>query len=402
MLRGKKILIGVSGSIAAYKVALLIRELKKLQAEVKVVMTNSACDFIGPLTLSTISENPVYNKFFAKDSGEWENHVELGLWADLMIIAPATANTISKMVNGTCDNLLIATYLSAKCPVWFAPAMDLDMYKHPSTVKNLNTLIGYGNICIEATEGELASGLVGKGRMEEPEKITSLIQGFFNRSNQFKGKRVLVTAGPTHESIDPVRFLGNHSSGKMGIAIADEFADKGAEVTLVCGPSKVFSKNNSVKRIDVKSAHQMFIACKEAQSDLDIAVMAAAVADYTPSSFSEKKVKKSDGDLKIKLERTADILKYLGDNKLKHQILIGFAMETQNEIENAALKAKNKNADFIVLNSLNEKGAGFQGDTNKVTFVYNNQTSESFKLKSKLDVAKDIANKVNELIVKNA
>ena len=402
MLRGKKILIGVSGSIAAYKVALLIRELKKLQAEVKVVMTNSACDFIGPLTLSTISENPVYNKFFTKDSGEWENHVELGLWADLMIIAPATANTISKMVNGTCDNLLIATYLSAKCPVWFAPAMDLDMYKHPSTVKNLNTLIGYGNICIEATEGELASGLIGKGRMEEPEKITSLIQDFFNRSNEFNGKKVLVTAGPTYESIDPVRFLGNHSSGKMGIAIADEFANKGAEVTLVCGPSKIDSKNNSVKRIDVKSAHQMFIACKEAQSSLDIAVMAAAVADYTPISFSEKKVKKSDGDLKIELERTADILKYFGDNKLKHQILIGFAMETEDEIKNAGLKAKNKNADFIVLNSLNEKGAGFQGDTNKVTFVYNNQTSESFKLKSKLDVAKDIANKVNELIVKNA
>ena len=402
MLRGKKILIGVSGSIAAYKVALLIRELKKLQAEVKVVMTNSACDFIGPLTLSTISENPVYNKFFTKDSGEWENHVELGLWADLMIIAPATANTISKMVNGTCDNLLIATYLSAKCPVWFAPAMDLDMYKHPSTVNNINTLIGYGDKCIEATEGELASGLVGKGRMEEPEKITSLIQSFFNRSNEFKGKKVLVTAGPTYESIDPVRFLSNNSSGKMGIAIADEFADKGAEVTLVCGPSKVYSKNNSVKRIDVKSAHQMFIACKNAQSSLDVAVMAAAVADYTPSSFSEKKVKKSDGDLKIELKRTVDILKYLGDNKLKHQILIGFAMETDNEIKNAGLKAKNKNADFIVLNSLNEIGAGFQGDTNKVTFVYNNQTSESFKLKSKLDVAKDIVNKVNELILKNA
>ena len=402
MLLGKKILVGVSGSIAAYKVALLVRELKKMQAEVKVVMTPSACAFIGPLTLSTISENPVYSKFFNEESGEWENHVELGLWADLMVIAPATANTLSKMASGTCDNLLIATYLSAKCPVWFAPAMDLDMYKHPSTINNIKTLIGYGNICIEATEGELASGLVGKGRMEEPENITSLIQNFFNKSNEFKGKKVLVTAGPTYESIDPVRFLGNHSSGKMGIAIADVFADKGAEVTLVCGPSKINSKNSSVKRIDVISADQMFIACKEIQNELDIAVMAAAVADYKPNTFSKNKVKKTEGDLKIDLERTNDILKHLGDNKLRDQILVGFAMETQNEIENAGLKAKNKNADFIVLNSLNEKGSGFQGDTNKVTFVYNNQTSESFKLKSKLDVAKDIVNKVNELILKNA
>jgi phosphopantothenoylcysteine decarboxylase/phosphopantothenate--cysteine ligase len=319
-----------------------------------------------------------------------------------MVVAPATANTLSKMASGTCDNLLIATYLSAKCPVWFAPAMDLDMYKHPSTINNIKTLIGYGNICIEATEGELASGLVGKGRMEEPENITSLIQNFFNKSNEFKGKKVLVTAGPTYESIDPVRFLGNHSSGKMGIAIADVFADKGAEVTLVCGPSKINSKNNSVKRIDVISADQMFIACKEVQNELDIAVMAAAVADYKPNIFSVNKVKKTEGDLKIDLERTNDILKHLGDNKLRHQIIVGFAMETQNEIENAGLKAKNKNADFIVLNSLNEKGAGFQGDTNKVTFVYNNQTIESFKLKSKLDVAKDIVNKVNELILKNA
>ena len=402
MLKGKKVLLGVTASIAAYKTAELVRLFKKAGASVRVIQTEASLDFVASLTLATLSDNPVLIKMVDPNSGEWSNHVELGLWADLMIIAPATANTISKMVNGTCDNLLIATYLSAKCPVWFAPAMDLDMYKHPSTVNNLKTLVGYGNICIEATEGELASGLVGKGRMEEPEKITSLIQAFFNRSNEFKGKKVLVTAGPTYESIDPVRFLSNNSSGKMGIAIADEFADKGAEVTLVCGPSKVYSKNNSVKRIDVKSAHQMFIACKNAQRSLDVVVMAAAVADYTPSSFSEKKVKKSDGDLKIELKRTVDILKYLGDNKLKHQILIGFAMETDNEIKNAGLKAKNKNADFIVLNSLNEIGAGFQGDTNKVTFVYNNQTSESFKLKSKLDVAKDIVNKVNELILKNA
>jgi|TARA_B100000795_G_scaffold263279_1_gene242194 phosphopantothenoylcysteine decarboxylase/phosphopantothenate--cysteine ligase len=402
MLRGKNILIGVSGSIAAYKVALLVRDLKNIQAEVKVVMTTSACDFIGPLTLSTLSENPVYKQFFKQDSGEWTNHVELGLWADLMIIAPATANTLAKMANGICDNLLIATYLSAKCPVWFAPAMDLDMYKHPSTIQNINKLISYGNVCIEPTEGELASGLIGKGRMEEPEAIASLVNLFFNKSNEFLGKKVLVTAGPTYESIDPVRFLGNHSSGKMGIAIADEFAAKGAEVTLVCGPTTIKSKNSLVDRIDVKSAKDMFDSCKQMQSEIDVVVMAAAVADYTPSSFSLEKVKKTDGDLKLELKRTTDILKYLGDNKLDKQILVGFAMETQNEIENAALKVKNKRADFIVLNSLNEKGAGFQGDTNKVTFVYNNQKVESFELKSKLNVAKDIANKVHELIVKNA
>jgi len=357
---------------------------------------------IGPLTLSTLSENPVYKQFFKQDTGEWDNHVELGLWADLMIIAPATANTLAKMANGICDNLLIATYLSAKCPVWFAPAMDLDMYKHPSTIQNIKKLISYGNVCIEPTEGELASGLIGKGRMEEPEVIASLVDSVLNKSNEFLGKKVLVTAGPTYESIDPVRFLGNHSSGKMGIAIADEFAAKGAEVTLVCGPSKIKSQNRLVNRIDVKSAEEMFDACKEIQSDIDVAVMAAAVADYTPADFSTQKVKKADGDLKIELERTKDILKYLGDNKLDKQILVGFAMETQNELENAGLKAEKKNADFIVLNSLNEKGAGFQGDTNKVTFVYNNQSSESFDLKSKLDVAKDIANKVHELIVKNA
>jgi phosphopantothenoylcysteine decarboxylase/phosphopantothenate--cysteine ligase len=402
MLRGKNILIGVSGSIAAYKVALLVRDLKNMQAEVKVVMTASACDFIGPLTLSTLSENPVYKQFFKQDSGEWTNHVELGLWADLMIIAPATANTLAKMANGICDNLLIATYLSAKCPVWFAPAMDLDMYKHPSTIQNIHKLISYGNVCIEPTEGELASGLIGKGRMEEPETIASLVNLFFNKSNEFLGKKVLVTAGPTYESIDPVRFLGNHSSGKMGIAIADEFAAKGAEVTLVCGPTTIKSKNSLVDRIDVKSAKDMFDSCKQMQSEIDIVVMAAAVADYTPSNFSLEKVKKTDGDLKLELKRTTDILKYLGDNKLDKQILVGFAMETQNEIENAALKVKNKRADFIVLNSLNEKGAGFQEDTNKVTFVYNNQKVESFELKSKLNVAKDIANKVHELIVKNA
>lgn len=401
MLRGKKILIGISGSIAAYKVAILVRELKKKQAEVKVVMTTSACDFIGPLTLSTLSGNPVEVNFFQKDSGEWNNHVDLGLWADLMVVAPATANTLSKMANGTCDNLLLATYLSAKCPVWFAPAMDLDMYLYPTTTENINKLVGFGNRCIEPNEGELASGLVGKGRMEEPEEIAELIEAHFGVPNDFEGKKVLVTAGPTYESIDPVRFLGNHSSGKMGIAIADEFAARGAEVTLVCGPSKISSQQEAVKRINIRSAQEMFEACSAVQNEIDVAVMAAAVADYTPSDFSDQKVKKADGDLSIPLKRTIDILKHLGDNKLPDQVLVGFAMETQNELENAALKVKKKNADFIVLNSLNEKGAGFQADTNKVTFVYNNETHESFELKSKLDVAKDIAVKVNEIITKN-
>lgn len=402
MLQGKKILIGVSGSIAAYKVALLIRELKKLQAEVKVVMTSSACDFIGPLTLSTLSQNPVSKDFYKADTGEWNNHVELGLWADLMLIAPASANTLSKMANGICDNLLLATYLSAKCPVWFAPAMDLDMFLHGSTSENIKKLIQFGNICIEPTSGELASGLVGKGRMEEPEVIAEKINHFFNPDQYFRGEKILVTAGPTYESIDPVRFIGNHSSGKMGIAIAEEFAARGADVVLVCGPSSIPSVHTSIKRFNVNSAAEMFEICKVFQREIKVAVMAAAVADYTPLDVSEQKVKKKEGDLKIELKRTTDILKYFGDNKLDGQILVGFAMETENLIKNAEDKVVKKNADFIVLNSLTEKGAGFKTDTNKVTFVYNNQSNESFELKSKIDVAKDIVAKVHQIQQRNA
>ena len=398
MLEGKKIILGISGSIAAYKSAYLVRALKKMKAEVKVVMTDSASEFIGPLTLSTLSENPVYSQFSDKKTGAWTNHVELGLWADLMVVAPASASTLSKMANGHCDNLLIATYLSAKCPVWFAPAMDLDMYKHPTTKENIQKLESFGNICIEPTNGELASGLVGKGRMEEPEVIAQLIEKYFNNQHEFSGKKIIVTAGPTFEAIDPVRFIGNHSSGKMGVAIADEFAERGAEVTLICGPSSIQSNNKKVKRIDVTSAEEMYQAVFASQDTLDVAVMAAAVADYTPVSISSEKVKKKEGDLKVDLKRTKDILKSLGGVKKDGQVLVGFAMETQNELENASKKVKSKNADFIVLNSLREEGAGFKGDTNKVTFVYPNNKTTHFELKSKLDVAKDIADSVKDLL----
>lgn len=398
MLNGKKILIGISGSIAAYKIAYLIRALKKLQAEVKVVMTSSASDFIGPLTLSTVSGNPVYSKFYNKDSGEWTNHVELGMWADLMIVAPASANTLSKMANGLCDNLLLATYLSSKCPVWFAPAMDLDMYKHPSTVKNIETLVQYGNRCIEPNYGELASGLMGKGRMEEPEIISDLIVNHFTDSKDFQGKKVVVTAGPTYESFDPVRFIGNNSSGKMGIAIADEFSSRGANVTLVCGPSSVECSSDTVNRIDVTSAAEMYNAVVSNKVEFDVAVMAAAVADYTPKEIFTEKVKKKEGDLNIEFIRTQDILKSLGKQKKKGQVLVGFAMETENELENATKKLESKNADLIVLNSLNDEGAGFNSDTNKVTFVYPDNKSIEFELKSKSGVANDIANAVKKIL----
>ena len=398
LLKGKKIIIGVSGSIAAYKVAYLIRALKKNEAEVRVLMTSSASDFIGPLTLSTVSGNPVQSEFYDKDSGEWTNHVDLGMWADLIVIAPASANTLSKMANGLCDNLLVATYLSAKCPVWFAPAMDLDMYQHPSTVKNIELLVQYGNRCIEPRYGELASGLVGKGRMEEPDVITELISNYFLQNNDFRNKRVIVTAGPTYEKFDPVRFIGNNSSGKMGIAIADEFALRGANVTLVCGPSSVKCSSENVNRIDVVSASEMYQEVMLKKSDFDIAIMAAAVSDYRPKQTFLNKLKKKDGDLSIEFIRTQDILKSLGKHKKEGQILVGFAMETQNELENASEKLVSKKADLIVLNSLRQEGAGFKSDTNKVTFVYPGNKFTEFELKTKSKVANDIANSVKKLL----
>ncbi len=398
LLKGKKIVVGLSGSIAAYKTVYLIRSLKKLQAEVKVIMTPSACDFIGPLTLATISGNPVQSEFYNKDNGEWANHVELGIWADLILIAPASSNTLSKLANGLCDNLLVATYLSAKCPVWFAPAMDLDMYKHPSTLKNIELLVQYGNRCIEPNYGELASGLVGKGRMQEPDVITELISNYFIKKKDFKNKRVIITAGPTFEKLDPVRFLGNNSSGKMGVAIADEFASRGAKVTLICGPSSVKCSSNNLKRIDVISASEMFEEVMSRKSEYNVAIMAAAVADYTPKKSFSSKLKKNEGNLNLELVRTQDILKSLGREKKESQLLIGFAMETENELENATKKLVSKNADLIILNSLNQKGAGFKSDTNKVTFVYPDNKSIEFELKPKSEVANDIANTVKKLL----
>jgi phosphopantothenoylcysteine decarboxylase/phosphopantothenate--cysteine ligase len=361
-------------------------------------MTSSASDFIGPLTLSTVSGNPVYSRFYDKGSSEWTNHVELGTWADLMVVAPASANTLSKMANGLCDNLLLATYLSSKCPVWFAPAMDLDMYKHPSTVKNIETLIQYGNRCIEPNYGELASGMVGKGRMEEPEVISDLIVNHFSDIKDFQGKKVIVTAGPTYESFDPVRFIGNNSSGKMGIAIADEFSSRGANVTLVCGPSSVKCSSETVNRIDVVSASEMYEEVMLKKTDFDIAIMAAAVADYAPKQKFSNKFKKKDEVLSIEFIRTQDILKSLGKHKREDQVLVGFAMETENELENAFEKLVLKNADLIVLNSLLEKGAGFKLDTNKVTFVYPENKFFEFELKTKLSVAKDIAKAVKKIL----
>jgi len=396
MLQGKKILIGVSGSIAAYKTAFLIRLLKKQKAEVKVVCTPSASSFIGKLTLATLSENEVYDSFYNQNQTDWTNHVELGLWADLFIIVPATANTIAKMANGICDNLLLAVYLSAKCKVMLAPAMDLDMFIHPSTQNNLQKIISFGNIVLDSPNGELASGLVGKGRVEEPEKIMEFITDFFKQKNQFKGKKVLVTAGPTYESLDPVRFIGNHSSGKMGVAIADAFANRGADVVLVCGPSSI-SSNKKIHRIDVLSAQEMFEAVSQ-HLDYDIAVLSAAVADYSPVTYSNEKIKKSGENLVIELKKTKDILAYLGENKNKNQFLVGFAMETQNLEENARLKLKNKNADLIVLNSLKEEGAGFKHDTNKVYLISTTHT-KTLPLLTKQQVAEIIVDE--SLVIQN-
>jgi phosphopantothenoylcysteine decarboxylase/phosphopantothenate--cysteine ligase len=398
LLKGKKILLGVTGSIAAYKSALLTRLLVKEGAYVQVIMTSSAHDFITPLTLATLSKHPALTDFIRNNAGEWNNHVELGLWADLMVIAPASANTLAKMANGQCDNLLLAIYLSAKCPVMIAPAMDLDMYAHPSTKNNLMKIGSYGNILIEAEDGELASGLKGLGRMSEPEHILKEIQGFFLIKKRFKGKKVLINAGPTYEPIDPVRFIGNHSSGKMGYAIAERFAEMGAKVELVSGPTYLDVKSDNIHITRVTSAKEMLKACQKHFKSCDIAVLAAAVADYSPSNFTRHKIKKKTGVLSMELASTPDIAKELGKVKKKNQVLVGFALETENETRNAAKKLKEKNFDLIVLNSLQDKGAGFGHDTNKISIFRKDNKKKYFELKSKKDVANDIINEILEYI----
>jgi phosphopantothenoylcysteine decarboxylase / phosphopantothenate---cysteine ligase len=395
VLSGKKVLLGISGGIAAYKTASLVRLFIKAGAHVQVIMTPASKDFITPLTLSTLSKNPVHSSFYNEDdeNAEWNNHVELGLWADLIVIAPATANTMSKMVNGNCDNLLIATYLSAKCPVYFAPAMDLDMYKHPSTIASFEALKSFGNFIIPAENGELASGLSGEGRMAEPENIITFLEADLEGKLPLKGKKILITAGPTYEAIDPVRFIGNHSTGKMGFDIAICASNMGAEVILVSGPTHLAVNNTNIMLIRVVSAQQMYDVCHQYYNSVDVAIAAAAVADYRPKNVSDQKIKKNDTEFSIELQKTKDILASLGELK-QNQFLIGFALETENEIENAKLKIQKKNLDLIVLNSLQDEGAGFGKPTNKITFIDKNFVEDPMELKSKEEVALDIINKV--------
>ena len=391
LLSGKKILLGITGGIASYKTPLLVRALIQQAAEVKVVMTPSSKDFVSPLTLSTLSKNPVLSTFTAEDSDNpvWNDHVELGQWADLLLVAPATANTLSSMVHGRCNNLLLAVYLSAKCPVFIAPAMDLDMYAHPSTQENINTLKSYGNHVLPVGEGFLASGLEGKGRMLEPEEMVSKVVSFFNPTLELKGKNVLITAGPTHEAIDPVRFIGNHSSGKMGYALAEVALKMGAAVTLISGPSSEKINHPSLKLIKVVSAEEMLTAVQEFYDSTDIAIAAAAVADFKPKKIASNKLKKESGLAHISLVPTVDILSYMGEKK-KKQKLIGFALETENELEHAKGKLSRKNLDGIVLNSLQDPDAGFSVTTNKITFIHADFRAESYPLQSKLECAQRI------------
>lgn len=395
VLSGKKIILGICGGIAAYKTASLVRLFVKQGADVRVVMTPSAKDFVTPLTLSTLSNNEVHSTLYNlnDENALWTNHVELGLWADFIVVAPATANTLSKMANGNCDNLLLAVYLSAKCPVYFAPAMDLDMYKHPSTLESFIKLKSFGNILIPAETGELASGLSGEGRMAEPENIVSFIENDIANKLPLRHKKILITAGPTYEAIDPVRFIGNHSSGKMGFDIADCAAQNGAEVILITGPSHCKTHFKSIKVVSVVSAQEMYDACHQYYASVDVAIAAAAVADYTPTEIAEQKIKKSDISLNIALKKTKDILGSMGELK-RNQFLIGFALETENELENAKLKIQKKNLDLIVLNSLRDEGAGFGKTTNKITFIDKNFIVEPQQLKSKEAVAVDIINKI--------
>lgn len=399
ILSGKNILLGVTAGIAAYKTGHLVRLFIKAGANVKVVMTPASKDFVTPLTLSTLSQNPVASTFFEKgenDTEEWNSHVELGLWADYMVVAPATANSLSKMANGVCDNLLMATYLSAKSTVYFAPAMDLDMYKHPTTKQSIEKLQSFGNVFIPPSTGFLASGLEGEGRMEEPENIVSFIENHIIKGLPLFGKKVLITAGPTYEAIDPVRFIGNHSSGKMGFELAHSAANLGAEVYLISGPSNETVSNSLIRRINVVSADDMYLEVHQLYETMDIAICAAAVADYKPKVIAENKIKKSSDSMSIELVKTQDILASLGAVK-KHQFLVGFALETENELENAKGKLKKKNLDLIVLNSLQDKGAGFKKDTNKVTLIDKSENISEFSLKSKAEVATDI---FNEILIK--
>lgn len=395
VLGSKNILLGVTAGIAAYKTAYLVRYFVRAGANVQVIMTPASKEFVTPLTLSTLSKNPVHSTFYEKndDNELWNSHVDLGLWADYFVIAPATANTISKMANGTCDNLLLAAYLSAKCPVYVAPAMDLDMYKHTSTKENLNKLESFGNTVIPAESGELASGLLGEGRMAEPEAILSFIENDILSRLPLKGKKVMITAGPTYEAIDPVRYIGNHSSGKMGFELAKEAANLGAEVILISGPSNEKVNQSLIQRIDVVSAEEMYQAAHNDYKNVDIAILAAAVADFKPVSIASQKIKKKGASLTIDLKQTKDILASLGEQKTK-QFLVGFALETNNELENAKIKLKRKNLDLIVLNSLRDKGAGFKKSTNKVTLIDNQENVSEFGLKSKTEVAQDIFNEI--------
>ncbi|MEY5068470.1 MAG: bifunctional phosphopantothenoylcysteine decarboxylase/phosphopantothenate--cysteine ligase CoaBC [Bacteroidota bacterium] len=398
MLQGKKVILGVCGSIASYKAAHVIRLLVKEGAEVQVLMTKDATEFITPLTLSTLSKRPVLVEYFKPDTGEWNNHVDLGLWADLFLLAPASANTLAKMANGICDNLLLATYLSAKCPVFFAPAMDLDMWKHPSTQQNVDQLAKFGNHIIQPAYGELASGLIGEGRMAEPEEIVGFLNQELKKKLPLSGKKALVTAGPTYEAIDPVRFIGNHSSGKMGFSIAEELYQLGAEVVLISGPSAQQLQNKKIKRIDVISAAEMHEAVSQHYSQADITVMSAAVADYQPELVAKEKIKKKETAFSINLVKTVDILSELGSRKKSGQLLIGFALETEHEQEHAIQKLQKKNLDLIVLNSLKDEGAGFKGDTNKITLIDKKLEIKTFELKTKNEVAADICQKILSLV----
>ena len=397
MMKGKKIVLGITGSIAAYKAAVLTRLLIKKGAEVQIVITPAGKEFITPITLSALTSKPVISEFFSQRDGTWHSHVDLGLWADAMLIAPATASTIGKMAHGIADNMLITTYLSMKAPVFVAPAMDLDMFAHPATQHNLDILRSYGNHIIEPTAGELASHLVGKGRMEEPENIVAALESFFQKNSSMAGKKILITARPTYEKIDPVRFIGNYSSGKMGYALAEECAARGAEVTLVSGPVNLSVNHPNINRIDVESAEQMYNACMSHYPTSDAGILCAAVADFTPERVADKKIKREKDDLTLNLKPTHDIAAALGKIKTDNQRLVGFALETNDETAHAQDKLKRKNFDFIVLNSLNDKGAGFRCDTNKITII-DSSKAEEYPLKTKKEVAADIIDKLDSIL----